>query len=146
MATYRSRQQGKLIRYVVAATTLVVFVAIVLLGPVEDWWFYPLVALAFGMGILLAWQFSNLTVEVDDDEVRWWFGRGIWPKSVQRAEITSATPVHNKWWWGWGIRYYGKGWLYNVSGLEAVEIVLKSGKHIRIGTDDPQGLAAAIAA
>jgi hypothetical protein len=34
--------------------------------------------------------------------------------------------------------------LYNVSGLDAVELHLKSGEIRRIGTDDPQGLAAAI--
>ena len=145
MSTYRSLQQGTLIRYIVAAATAVVCIAILLTGPVTEWWFYPLLLFAVGAGVLLAWQFSSLSVEVDDDEVRWWFGRGIWPKSVQRADIASAMPVRNKWWWGWGIRYYGKGWLYNVSGLDAVEIVLRSGKHIRIGTSDPQGLAAAIA-
>ena len=49
-----------------------------------------------------------------------------------------------RWWWGWGVRYYGQGWLYNVSGLDAVEIRLKSGKHIRIGTDEPEALVAEI--
>jgi hypothetical protein len=34
--------------------------------------------------------------------------------------------------------------LYNVGGLEAVALSLKSGKTIRIGTDDPQGLVAAL--
>ena len=36
--------------------------------------------------------------------------------------------------------------LYNVSGLDAVELRLKSGDIRRIGTDDPQGLAAALEA
>jgi hypothetical protein len=34
--------------------------------------------------------------------------------------------------------------LYNVSGLDAVELKLKSGDIHRIGTDDPAGLAAAL--
>jgi hypothetical protein len=34
--------------------------------------------------------------------------------------------------------------LYNVSGLDAVELKLKSGEIRRIGTDDPSGLAAAL--
>jgi hypothetical protein len=34
--------------------------------------------------------------------------------------------------------------LYNVSGLDAVELRLKSGDIRRIGTDDPHGLAAAL--
>jgi hypothetical protein len=34
--------------------------------------------------------------------------------------------------------------LYNVSGLDAVQLKLKSGETRHIGTDDPQGLAAAL--
>jgi hypothetical protein len=34
--------------------------------------------------------------------------------------------------------------LYNVSGLDAVELRLKTGDIRRIGTDDPRGLAAAL--
>jgi hypothetical protein len=34
--------------------------------------------------------------------------------------------------------------LYNVSGLDAVELRLKSGQVRRIGTDDPHGSAAAL--
>ena len=50
-----------------------------------------------------AWVFSSLTVEVSLDELTWYFGPGFWRKSIQRGEIASATPVRNKWWWGWGI-------------------------------------------
>jgi hypothetical protein len=52
--------------------------------------------------------------------------------------------VPNRWWYGWGIRR-GPGFrLYNVSGLDAVELRLKSGEVRRIGTDDPLALAAAL--
>jgi hypothetical protein len=34
--------------------------------------------------------------------------------------------------------------LYNVSGMDAVEIHLRSGQHFRIGTDEPELLAAAL--
>jgi len=34
--------------------------------------------------------------------------------------------------------------LYNVSGLDAVELRLKTGEVRRIGTNDPQGLASAM--
>jgi hypothetical protein len=45
---------------------------------------------------------------------------------------------------GWGIRR-GPGFrLDNVSGLDAVELRLKSGEVRRIGTDDPLALAAAL--
>ena len=38
------------------------------------------------------------------------------------------------------------GWLFNVSGLQAVEIFLRSGKKYRIGTDEPERLVEAIRA
>ncbi|MGI9463088.1 MAG: hypothetical protein ACR2OM_04075 [Aestuariivirgaceae bacterium] len=128
--------------FVVAAA--ITLLAVLLTGPAVDLWTLALVLIALFCGFALAIQFSSLSVEVDETELRWWFGLGLWRKSVRRADIASAQAVRNSWWWGWGIRYYGKGWLYNVSGLDAVEIVLKSGKHIRIGTDDPQGLADAL--
>jgi hypothetical protein len=49
--------------------------------------------------------------------------------------------VKNQWWWGWGIRLIPGGWLYNVSGLDAVELKMKNGRVYRIGTDEPRKLA-----
>jgi hypothetical protein len=45
---------------------------------------------------------------------------------------------------GWGIHRLARGWIYNVSGWEAVEIELASGSVHRIGTDEPRALLAAI--
>ena len=36
------------------------------------------------------------------------------------------------------------GWLYNVSGLDAVAITLRDGRKFALGTDDPEGLVTAI--
>ncbi len=36
------------------------------------------------------------------------------------------------------------GWVFNVSGWEAVELQMKNGGKYRIGTNDPQGLLNAI--
>jgi hypothetical protein len=52
--------------------------------------------------------------------------------------------VKNPWYYGWGIHLIPGGWLYNVSGWEAVELQMKNGNKYRIGTDDPQGLMDAI--
>ena len=38
----------------------------------------------------------------------------------------------------------GQYWLWNVSGLQAVELVLNNGKRFRIGTDEPENLVNAI--
>ena len=84
--------------------------------------------------------FGALTVEVDDTTIRLRFGVGLIRKTFSLADVASCQPVRNPWWWGWGIRLIPGGLLYNVSGLDAVELVLKNGKQFRIGTDEPHVL------
>jgi len=98
-----------------------------------------LIALVLLVAVMLL--MGTLTVDVDNTCVRISFGVGLIRKSFRLDEIASVRPVRNHWWWGWGIRLIPGGWLYNVSGLDAVELVLKSGKSFRIGTDEPQRLA-----
>ena len=88
--------------------------------------------------------FFKLTVQVSKHELRFAFGLGLIRRRYQVEEIQSAKSVRNRWWYGCGIRLTPHGWLYNVSGLEAVEVQLASGKTFRIGTDDPGGLVSAI--
>ena len=83
---------------------------------------------------------GSLGVEVDEALVRIKFGVGLIRKSFRLEEIESCRPVRNRWWWGWGVRLIPGGWLYNVSGLDAVELVMKNGKIFRIGTDEPRVL------
>ena len=88
--------------------------------------------------------FSSLTVEVNGKELRWYFGPGFWTYRLPLDEIETVAAVRNHWWNGFGIRMRPNFRLYNVSGLDAVELRLKSGDVRRIGTDDPQGLSAAL--
>jgi len=83
---------------------------------------------------------GSLGVEVDEALVRIKFGVGLIRKSFRLDEVASSRPVRNRWWWGWGVRLIPGGWLYNVSGLDAVELVMKNGKVFRIGTDEPRVL------
>jgi hypothetical protein len=96
------------------------------------------------MFVILAVLFSSLTVDVTDDEVRWHFGPGLWRYRVARGDIASARMVRNGWLSGFGVRMRPGFRLYNVSGLDAVELTLRDGEVRRVGTDDPQGLAAAL--
>lgn len=45
---------------------------------------------------------------------------------------------------GWGIRYGSKGKAYNVSGNRGVQLELRSGQRILIGSQQPEELAQAI--
>ena len=68
-----------------------------------------------------------------------------WPKKVVALDdIVSVREVRNSWWQGWGIRRITNGWMYNVWGLDAVEVEVGGGTGFRIGTDDSERLAAAL--
>jgi hypothetical protein len=96
--------------------------------------------------VAVAFIFSSLTVEVDGTELRWHFGPGLWTYRLALDDIKAVAVVRNHWWNGFGIRTRPGFRLYNVSGLDAVELQLKSSEIRRIGSDDPQGLAGALKA
>ena len=87
---------------------------------------------------------SRLDVTVTDDQVVAAFGFGKPRRAFDLTEITEVRAVRNSWWNGWGVRKIRNGWMYNVWGLDAVQLELRSGKSFRIGTDDPDGLVAAL--
>lgn len=105
--------------------------------------FPVMIAFAVMMGALLLLM-HGLEVNVDAAEIRVSFGPGLFHKRIALATVAECRPVRNHWLMGWGVRYCGGGWMWNVSGLDAVELRLKNGKLFRIGTDDPQGLSQAI--
>ncbi|MGH6685006.1 MAG: hypothetical protein ACRECA_14000 [Pseudolabrys sp.] len=104
---------------------------------------WPLFVIAIGSAVL-AWLFSSLTADVNEKEFHWYFGPGIWSYRIALTEIDSVKIVRNTWSNGFGIRMRPGFRLYNVSGLDAVELRLKTGEIRRIGTDDTQGLVAAL--
>jgi hypothetical protein len=97
-------------------------------------------ALLAGVGLL----FCTLTVVIREGNVMIYFGPGLIRRRFERGEVVRVETVRNPWHFGWGIRFTPYGWLFNVSGLDAVELGLDSGKAVRIGTDEPRELAAAI--
>jgi len=103
--------------------------------------FFIAVFAALALCLLL---FAALTVEVDGRDVSLCFGIGVIRKKFPVNGIGSVGIVRNPWYYGWGIRKTPDGWLYNVSGLIALEFRMKNGEKYRIGTDDPLGLLNAI--
>ena len=88
--------------------------------------------------------FSTLTITINQHEFIFYFSLGAFTKKISLSEIQSYRLVHNPWIFGWGIHLTPTGWLYNVSGYDALEITLTNGKRLRIGTDDPQKLITAL--
>jgi hypothetical protein len=96
--------------------------------------------------VLVLASFTTLTVSIDAEHIRIKFGKFGYGKQFALSDIARVQAVRNAWYHGWGIRLWlwPKMWVYNVSGLGAVEIVLKNGKTYRIGTDEPAKLEQAI--
>ena|SRR5262245_43124038 len=88
--------------------------------------------------------FYKLRITIEDETLCASFGPGIIRKKVRLAEIVGCEPIRIRWWYGWGIHLTPRGWLYNVSGFDAVVIALRDGKKFALGTDDPNGLTEAI--
>jgi len=105
-----------------------------------------LIGLAAFLAMMAAvkYTFNRLTVNVGQHRVDIAFGWGVPRRTVPLDDITAVSQVRNSLWSGFGIRRIPQGWLYNVAGRDAVELTLTSGKVLRIGTDDPEGLLGAL--
>jgi hypothetical protein len=111
-------------------------------------WLFPgpnfALGIVFGVLTMTAIIASSMTIEVNESEITWWFGPGVFRKSLPLEDVNTCRKVKNPVWMGLGIHAFGTGWIYNVSGLWGVEIELKSGALIRLGTDEPNYLVQAI--
>ncbi len=95
----------------------------------------------FAVALIL---FASLTVVVDGVVVRLWFGAGVLRREVLLQDVVAVRKVRNHRWSGWGVRVLSNGRLYNVGGLDAVELELEGGRVVRIGTDEPDALLTAV--
>lgn len=134
-ATYSHTQVGTLVLWAVGAiVVLTLAIAMVV----------PWVFLVAGLMTVVLFLFHSLTVEITDSLLVIRFGPGLIRKSFPLPSIRQAQAVKNHWYYGWGIRLTPHGWLFNVSGLDAVQIRLENGRQYRIGTDRPEELVAAL--
>ena len=92
-------------------------------------------------GILM---FYSFTVEIVGETLRFWFGVGLIRKEFSVKEIASIKEITNPWYYAWGIKSVPGGWFYAIAPGEAVELVLKNGKIVQIGTNESEKLKAAI--
>jgi hypothetical protein len=138
MTYYKHTQIGYTVLIFVFVAVLVLAAAGYLAKTLH--WMLPAVAVL----MLAATLFGSLTTEITDRDLRCVFGIGLIRKRFPLRSVVKVETVRNSWVWGWGIRYTPHGWLFNVSGLSAVELTRTDGKRVRIGTDRPDELARAI--
>ena len=142
MTAYRHRQFS-----IPAAISFAVLPLIVLWYWIRDPLSAPFMLVAMLFVAVILCLFSSLTVEVSDREITWPFGPNFWRNRIALSDIAKVETTHLPWWYGSGIKWSADGWMYLVSmGGDAVKIQLKDGSSIRIGTNDPHGLSAALAA
>ncbi len=130
---YKHTQRGTVMIVSFLLAGLYVLHQLIQGGPV---WLWLLLAVA----VVVGFTFSSLTVMITSSAFHAGFTPG-WPRKVEPLfNISDVRVVRNPWYYGWGIRLTPHGTLYNVSGLDAVEIRTKQGKSFRIGTDEPEKL------
>jgi hypothetical protein len=135
---YHHTQVGHYVLVAIGIASLVIFGVVFLEG------YHPVALVTLFFMLVCAILFGSLTVKIKENKLAWSFGPGLFHKSVRIDEIDRVSVVRNHWLYGWGIRITPHGWLYNVSGLSAIEVHLKSGKQFRLGTDQPEELAQAL--
>lgn len=103
-----------------------------------------LLVLVVGIPFLM-FLFWTMRTEVRSDSVYIRFRpvkRRIPLEDIKSVEARTYSPIRE--YGGWGFRYGRSGKAYNVSGNRGVQLELKSGERILIGSQKAEDLAAAI--
>jgi hypothetical protein len=141
---YEHRQTGWPLRIGLLAGAML-FVGMTALGDLRE---SPTGQVALLLGAMLAvtigWLWSSLTVRIADGALRVQFGLGLPRKTVPLADLESVEVTRTRFLDGWGVHRTRRGWLYNVSGFDAVLLRRKDGKALLVGTDEPRKLKAAL--
>lgn len=118
---------------------LMVLMRFTILGHNVDFFVYAVLLLVLIM-------FAKLTITVDKDHIKLVFGLIGYPRrKFKLADVESCHTVKNILLAiSMGIHYGLKESLYNVSGPYGVVLLMKNGRKVNIGTDDPEKLNKAI--
>lgn len=137
---YEHRQVGWLTVSALFAIAILICVAAAISDPSERTLSYSLVPIL----MVVAALFSTLTVRVTDQRIMWFFGVPGIGRSVPLKQIASIRPIKTTIWEGWGIHLTWHGWVWNVAGFNAVQIILRSGTRFAVGTPEPQAVIDAV--
>ena len=92
--------------------------------------------------LIIGLLFYKMKTVIDNENILIVFGIGLIRKKVKLNSISNVTKVRNKWYNGLGIRMIRNGWLYNIHGLDAVELKYKNCNSVlRIGTGNPKEIS-----
>lgn len=88
--------------------------------------------------------FYQITTIVNEQALIVRFGIGLLSFTFPLHEFVTADAKQIPMFSGYGIRWLGHAWLFNVHGKEAVATTFQSGRQLWIGTDDVPGLLSAL--
>ncbi len=93
---------------------------------------------------LLALSFRQLICRDEGDHLRISFGPlPIFRRKLLYARLEKVEVSRSRLLDGWGIHLCTRGgWVWNLWGFDCVDIDFTGGKKLRLGTDDPESLAA----
>lgn len=105
-----------------------------------------IVAAALGVLVLIVLGFAHLTTTVDEDALTLSYVP-FWRRRIALGEIATAAPRSYRpirEWGGWGIRGWGRNIAYTVHGTQGVQLVLRNGHRVLVGTHRPDELTRAL--
>ena len=149
MTSYKHTQIGYLM-LVVTLAVLILFTWVQITAMAEPPSYYSgtnfLITAIMVLILFILASFTTLTASIDENYLRIKFGYGIFARMFPLNQIASVQAVKNHWYYGWGVKvwFWPYMWIYNVSGFDAVEIIMRNGKIYRIGTDTPSELEVVI--
>ncbi len=108
-------------------------------APHDEGWLLPLAP------ALLLLVLGRMVTEVYGDRLVWRFGWLPWPRwQLDLDDVVSVELARSRWTEGWGLRFTADGMLYNASGTQAVRLVLRDGRRLRLGSQVPDELVRAL--
>ena len=138
---YRHTQYGAL-TFIIFLTTGILIIVVALTKVAEGQMLSAILMIC--LYLLGIGMFYSFTVEISDGNLKFWFGIGIVRKKCALSEVQSIKEVKNPWYYFWGVKSIPGGWYYAIAPGPAVEIELKNGKIIQLGTNQPEMLKQAI--
>ena len=140
-AEYKNTQFG-------ALTIIILLLVGLLIAPITlsllDEGRLLVVLIMIALYLLVLALFYALTVQISDGKLKFWFGIGLISKTYSLNEIQSNQEVKDPWYYFWGVKSIPGGWLYAIAPGNALELVLKNGKIVHLGTNQPKELKKAI--
>jgi hypothetical protein len=138
MSQYKHTQIGYFLLTVYGAVIFII-ISLFIFTDYKQLAIVGLIIILIALGV-----FAVMTVKVSDEKMKIQFGLGAIRKEFLIRDIESFREVKHPWYYGWGIRYTPRGWIFRVSGNSGIELQMKSGKLYQVGTDEPQKLAEAL--